>query len=89
MGRIGESIPPLNFKPKKGSEEMKQGRNSKIKKEQMNVLLKVIMFILFVSGASIFAYPFISDAVNNYYDQKNLAKMQVETEQENIEQLQK
>ena len=60
-----------------------------MKREQMNVLLKVIMFTLFVSGAGIFAYPFISDAVNNYYDQKNLAQMQVETEQENINQLQK
>ena len=64
-------------------------RNSRMKREQMNVLLKVIMFTLFVSGAGIFAYPFISDAVNNYYDQKNLAQMQVETEQENINQLQK
>ncbi|GGI64908.1 hypothetical protein GCM10011482_05620 [Enterococcus alcedinis] len=64
-------------------------KKPKMKKEQMNVLLKVVMFVLFVTGAAVFSYPFISDAINNYYDQKNLAALQVETEKQNIEQLQK
>ena len=70
---------------------MKQegNQNKQLKKERMNLMLKLLMSILFITGAIVFSYPFVSDAINNYYDQKNLEKLQVETEKQNIVQLQK
>ena len=49
------------------------------KNERINLILKLLMAILFTTGAIIFSYPFLSNAVNSYYDQKmmekNLAEM--------------
>lgn len=48
------------------------------KSERTNLILKLLMALLFVTGAIIFSYPFVADAVNNFYDQKMLAKVQDE-----------
>lgn len=64
-------------------------KNQQLKKERLNLILKLLMSILFITGAIVFSYPFVSDAINNYYDQKNIEKLQIETEKQNIEQLQK
>ncbi|EOI44421.1 hypothetical protein UIY_02682, partial [Enterococcus faecium EnGen0317] len=49
------------------------------KNERINLILKLLMAILFTTGAIIFSYPFLANAVNSYYDQKmmekNLAEM--------------
>ncbi|MHC5267709.1 class C sortase [Enterococcus sp. LJL98] len=67
----------------------KQNQSEKLKKERLNLMLKLLMSLLFLTGAIVFSYPFVSDAINNYYDQKNLEKLQIETEKQNIEQLKK
>lgn len=63
-------------------------KNSRLKNERINLILKLAMAFLFLTGAIIFSYPFVADTINNYYDQKNLEKMQVETEKQNVKQLQ-
>ncbi|KAF1301451.1 class C sortase [Candidatus Enterococcus willemsii] len=45
------------------------------KNERMNVCLKLLMAVLFLTGAAIFSYPFVADTINNYYDQKILEKL--------------
>lgn len=40
------------------------------RQELIDLLLKLGMIMLFTVGALIFSYPFISDSINNYYDQK-------------------
>ena len=58
-----------------------------LKNERINLILKLLMAILFIAGAVVFSYPFVSDAVNNYYDQKSIARLQAENVQRNLEDL--
>ncbi|MFS7330321.1 class C sortase, partial [Carnobacterium divergens] len=44
------------------------------KNERINLILKLLMAILFTTGAIIFSYPFLANAVNSYYDQKMMEK---------------
>lgn len=48
------------------------------KNERINLILKLLMAILFTTGAIIFSYPFLANAVNSYYDQKMMEKNLVE-----------
>lgn len=41
--------------------------------ELVDLILKLGMITLFTVGALIFSYPFISDSINNYYDQKMMS----------------
>ncbi|HDT8183474.1 TPA: class C sortase, partial [Enterococcus faecalis] len=53
--------------------------DQRLKNERINLILKLLMAILFTTGAIICSYPFLANAVNSYYDQKmmekNLAEM--------------
>ena len=40
------------------------------REEFINFLIKITMITLFTMGALVFSYPFISDSINNFYDQK-------------------
>lgn len=51
-----------------------------LKNERMNLLLKLLMAFLFLTGAVIFSYPFVVDAINNYYDQKIIEKIHQENQ---------
>lgn len=48
----------------------------RLKDEKVNLALKGLMAILFISGALVFSYPFIADAVNNFYDQLSINQYQ-------------
>lgn len=53
------------------------------KDEKINVLLKTLMVILFVTGAVIFFYPFASNGLNNYLDQQRIQYYMTQTEKKN------
>lgn len=55
--------------------------NERQRNERINLLLKLVMAILFMTGAVIFSYPFVVDAINNYYDQKMIERIQLENEE--------
>ncbi len=61
--------------PKEDMEKVEKAQ----KNERINLFLKLLMATLFIIGAIIFSYPFVSNAINSYYDQKmmerNLAEM--------------
>ena len=42
--------------------------DQRLKNERINLILKLLMAILFTTGAIIFSYPFLANAVNSYYD---------------------
>lgn len=44
------------------------------REELINLMIKIIMISMFSLGAIVFSYPFISDSINNFYDQKMMAK---------------
>ncbi|WP_228386033.1 MULTISPECIES: hypothetical protein [unclassified Lactococcus] len=48
----------------------KNGKNS--------IVIKLIMLLLFVSGILVISYPFISNTVNNLYDQSVITNYQKE-----------
>lgn len=56
--------------------------NERHKNERINLLLKLVMAILFMMGAVIFSYPFVVDAINNYYDQKTIERMQKDSQEQ-------
>ena len=51
------------------------------KQERINILLKCLMTGLFILGLGIFSYPFVADAINNFYDQIMLEKLSKEHKQ--------
>lgn len=53
-----------------------------LKNERINLLLKLLMALLFLTGAVTFSYPFVVDAINNYYDQKTIEKMHRENQEQ-------
>lgn len=55
------------------------------KKQQRNLLIKVAIASLFLLGASIFSYPFVSDAINNYYDQQSIKKLHAMQEEKSAQ----
>ena len=66
----------------------KKNTHSRLKDERINLILKIVMAGLFLTGAIIFSYPFVSDAINNYYDQIRIEEMQAKSDKQNKEQLQ-
>lgn len=55
--------------------------NQKSKGDAINLLLKIVITVLFISGATVFSYPFMADTINSFRDQlvidnykKDLAK---------------
>lgn len=72
-----------------GEKRMKQAttEQQRLKNERINLILKFLMALLFLSGAIVFSYPFVSDAINNYYDQKAIEQLQEQTAKQNLEDL--
>lgn len=56
----------------------KNSRQQRLKEERFNLFLKSLMAILFVTGAIIFSYPFVADAINNFHDQLVIDQYQKE-----------
>lgn len=56
-----------------------------------NIILKSVIALLFFIGAALFCYPFVSDAINNYYDQYMISqyhevlKVEIKQEKEKLE----
>lgn len=44
------------------------------KDKTIDIMIKITMAVLFTIGALIFSYPFISDSINNFYDQKMMER---------------
>lgn len=44
------------------------------KNNLINFILKMLMISIFTIGAIIFSYPFVSDSINNFYDQQMMRK---------------
>jgi LPXTG-site transpeptidase (sortase) family protein len=59
-------------------------RNSK--KEKSNLLFRLIMLVLFISGLVTFSYPFLSDTMNNFHDQIIIEKYLKEYSSLNMQQ---
>lgn len=55
--------------------------DQKQKNERVNLFLKLLMALLFMTGAIIFSYPFVVDAINNYYDQKMIEELQEDNQE--------
>lgn len=68
---------------------MKQSttEQQRLKNERINLILKFLMALLFLAGAIVFSYPFVSDAINNYYDQKAIEQLQAQTAKQNLAEL--
>ena len=45
------------------------------------------MILLLIIGIGAFAYPFVSDALNNYLDQQIIAHYQAKASQENTKEM--
>ncbi|WP_265459125.1 class C sortase [Enterococcus sp. HY326] len=56
------------------------------KDASINFILKLLMAVLFLSGAAIFAYPFVVDSLNNFIDQQRITQYQKEAETNREEQ---
>lgn len=56
------------------------------KDDKINFGLKVIMALLFLTGAAVFSYPFVVDSLNNFIDQQMIAKYQQEANERNAAQ---
>ncbi|MHC5249771.1 class C sortase [Enterococcus sp. LJL90] len=56
------------------------------KDASVNFILKLLMPGLFLSGAAIFAYPFVVDSLNNFIDQQRITQYQKEAETNREEQ---
>lgn len=56
------------------------------KDDKINFGLKVIMALLFLTGAAVFSYPFVVDSLNNFIDQQMIAKYQQEASERNTAQ---
>lgn len=65
---------------------MKKGR---LKKQKINLFLKLTIALMFVSGALIFLYPFVVDSINNFVDQMRITQERNEIEQASKEEKQK
>lgn len=64
-------------------------RQEKLKNEKINLILKCLMILLFVSGAIVFSYPFVADAINNFHDQLVIDNYQKEMQAANQKQQKK
>lgn len=53
---------------------------TKQKEERLNLILKLLMALLFISGVMVFSYPFVVDSINNYYDQKVIEALHKENQ---------
>ena len=61
-------------------------RREKLKNERINLILKCLMILLFISGAIVFSYPFVADAINNFHDQLVIDNYQKEMQAANQKQ---
>lgn len=57
--------------------------------DKINLILKILMAAMFVTGFLIFVYPFAVDSINNYVDQYRMEKMQKENQEKNQRQQEK
>lgn len=68
---------------------MERGKALMKKEDKINFGLKVLMALLFLTGAAVFSYPFVVDALNNFVDQQMIAKYQREANERNEAQREK
>ncbi len=52
-------------------------------KPKKRKLLDLLMILLLLSGIGVLAYPFVSDALNNYLDQQIISHYQQQAVKEN------
>lgn len=57
--------------------------------DKINLILKMLMALMFVTGFLIFVYPFAVDSINNYVDQYRMEKTQKENQEKNKKQQEK
>lgn len=60
------------------SEQQSPLEREKLKNERINLLLKGLITFLFITGAGVFSYPFVADAINNFHDQLVITNYQKE-----------
>lgn len=80
LTRLGNFPGLVDLYEKGGEQSMKKVSHveQKLKNEKINLCLKVLMALLFFIGAMVFSYPFVVDAINNFYDQRVIEHYQKE-----------
>lgn len=58
-----------------------------MKSKKKRRIIDGFMILLLIIGIGAFAYPFVSDALNNYLDQQIIAHYQAKASQENTKEM--
>ena len=52
---------------------------------KISILLQLFMAVMFLTGAAVFTYPFLADALSNYLDQRRIENYQKQLAREKEE----
>ncbi len=54
---------------------------------KISILLQLFMAVMFFTGAAVFTYPFLADALSNYLDQRRIENYQKQLAREKEEKM--